>query len=57
MVSKGKDLDQTKNYEKEVTINQKDKKEVGLSNEREARGGGGAKQMKEIKRYKRLGIK
>ena len=57
MVSKGKDLDQTKNYDKEVTINQKDKKEVGLSNEREARGGGGAKQMKEIKRYKRLGIK
>lgn len=40
MVSKGKDLDQTKIYEKEVTINQKDKKEVGgLSNEREARGG------------------
>ena len=57
MVSKGKDLDQTRNYEKEVSINQKDKKEVGgLSSEREARGGGGAKQM-ESKRYKRLGIK
>ena len=41
MVSKDKDLD---NYEKGETINQKDKKEAeGLSNEREARGGGGAK--------------
>ena len=54
MVSKGKDLDQTRNYEKEVSINQKDKKEVGgLSSEGEARGGGGANS----KRYKRLGIK